>query len=361
MNKYVITGGPGTGKTSVIKCLAQKAVKTIPEVARAFIAEEQSRARVISDYVPILPSTDMEQFEECCIQRQLRQEANLVQSRNYFLDRSLVDPIAYAELANVRLRSDLPDLLRDADYRAVFFLEQLPHYVQDKERLEDVVQAHHLHQKLYDVYNRRGYDLIPVPVFPGSPEESIAQRADYILRHSQSSPFMEIEKKYLVSHELVRKKLQEYHVQQIGQEEEENKIYDLNGLLQRREVLLRLRTVEKKMLLTVKGPNLGQGGMKRRREINIRIPSPLGAAFRLFPENISYTKRREIYSPLGDSRCTICLDYLPELQQEFVEIEAGSERQVLRCEQRLGIEPYSIPESYPILVTARRTSGFLEK
>ncbi|MDP3789732.1 MAG: ATP-binding protein, partial [Candidatus Omnitrophota bacterium] len=200
MNKYIITGGPGTGKTSVIECLAQKGIKTIPEVARSIIAEEQSKARVIPGYVPILPSTDLELFEERCIQRQLAQEVNLVQSHDYFLDRSLVDPIAYAELAKVRLQPDLDDLLRDADYRAVFFLEQLPQYVKDTERSEDAVQAQRLHYKLYDVYDRWGYDIIPVPVFPGSLEESIAQRADYILRHTQRLPFMEIEKKYLVSH-----------------------------------------------------------------------------------------------------------------------------------------------------------------
>lgn len=40
---YVITGGPGTGKTSLIEALERDGLKTIKEVARDIIKEQQQQ------------------------------------------------------------------------------------------------------------------------------------------------------------------------------------------------------------------------------------------------------------------------------------------------------------------------------
>jgi predicted ATPase len=41
-NFFILTGGPGSGKTSVLTALAQKGFLTVPEVARKIIKEQQS-------------------------------------------------------------------------------------------------------------------------------------------------------------------------------------------------------------------------------------------------------------------------------------------------------------------------------
>ncbi|HGK6710616.1 TPA: AAA family ATPase, partial [Legionella pneumophila] len=40
-NFFILTGGPGSGKTSVLTVLAQKGFLTVPEVGRKIIKEQQ--------------------------------------------------------------------------------------------------------------------------------------------------------------------------------------------------------------------------------------------------------------------------------------------------------------------------------
>ncbi len=40
-NFFILTGGPGSGKTSVLTALAQKGFLTVPEVGRKIIKEQQ--------------------------------------------------------------------------------------------------------------------------------------------------------------------------------------------------------------------------------------------------------------------------------------------------------------------------------
>lgn len=40
-NFFILTGGPGSGKTSVLTLLAQKGFLTVPEVGRKIIKEQQ--------------------------------------------------------------------------------------------------------------------------------------------------------------------------------------------------------------------------------------------------------------------------------------------------------------------------------
>lgn len=51
MKKYVITGGPGIGKTTVIELLASRGYVIVLEVARLITEEEKSKG---SDILPWL-------------------------------------------------------------------------------------------------------------------------------------------------------------------------------------------------------------------------------------------------------------------------------------------------------------------
>lgn len=176
--KYVITGGPGVGKTSVLEELALRGHKVVPEAARAIIETEYTRARYDPSHVPIIPQTHFEKFQEYTTTLQMSLEAALENTQtttNAFLDRSLVDNVAYMELAGMKVPDSLHMKITDAKYTKVFFLASLAHYSTDNVRTEDAAQAELIHEKIGQVYRRMGYEVIDVPAF------GIKERADFIV------------------------------------------------------------------------------------------------------------------------------------------------------------------------------------
>src|SRR3989344_3919034 len=95
MEKYILTGGPGTGKTTMIQEFKRRGHHTFPEVARQIIAEEQAKEK------GILPWTDLALFQELVVKRQAAQEKNVSTSKKIFLDRALPYNLSYAESGNV--------------------------------------------------------------------------------------------------------------------------------------------------------------------------------------------------------------------------------------------------------------------
>lgn len=373
LEKYVLTGGPGTGKSTTLAELAKKGYQTVPEAARLVIQEEQGKEGGI---LPCLPWTNLYEFQRRVLERQLDLESRL-NPAVAFLDRGGLDSIAYCWQGRIETPPEVLKAARERHYHGVFVLEPLPNYIQDQERRENLNTARELHQYIQDVYRKYGYQPITVPVLP------VAERAQFILQqlklqlserqqHNKRQPttkpqpkqptreppkmsrWNEIEKKYQVEHARIKPALSNYPVTAPEVEEEFNRAYDLVGLLTRNDCLLRIRTIGKEHLLTIKGPNQSTI-MKKKFEYNLPIPAFLsGLAQIILPEEVAYHKIRETYIPFDDSSCKICLDYIPELRQEFVEIEASSENQVLLWEKRLGLAPYAIAESYPELVKRQK-------
>ena len=164
MKKYIITGGPSTGKTTTLESLARQGYETVDESARIIIDAEEAKHKANPSYTPILPKTHLEEFQNLIYPLQLNLEAN-IQSKQSFLDRSLVDPIAYRELGGLKISESYHDTIKIANYFRVFFLEQLPFYENDSARWEDKIQGTIIHNKIYEVYTRMGYEVIKVPFF----------------------------------------------------------------------------------------------------------------------------------------------------------------------------------------------------
>ncbi|MEK6853204.1 MAG: AAA family ATPase [Nanoarchaeota archaeon] len=343
MEKYLLTGGPGTGKTTTLNELVKLGHAVVPESARIIITEEMGKP------AGILPWTDLQEFQKLVVARQLRLENEAIPGRpeKLFLDRSLVDNLAYAEVGNVMVPPGIYTAIEQADYNRVFYLEQLSGYVQDKERKEDSELAERIHKKLYDVYDRLGFDIVRIPPC------GIEERVEMILAETVQQKNREIEKKYRVGHDLVRQALKNYVVNSGGIDSEQNHLYDLCGIIKELGCVFRVRRINDQNILTLKGPN-GGGVMKNKVEYNLPIPERAATLIDcMFSKSVSYSKIREKYLPAGDARCTICLDSLPQLG-EFVEIEAATENQVRLWEHRLQIAQYAIEESYPQLAGAEK-------
>ena len=344
--KLVVTGGPCTGKTTLVDRLSEQGFHAVPEAARLLIAEEEEKHNINPHYEPILPWDDLQKFEHLALERQLELERQ--HSRGtVFLDRSLVDVVAYAELGGMDIYKLFPDfdqLVTNARYSRVFFLEQLP-YTTDEARKEDPEQAKKIHDKLYEVYDRYGFDVVTIPV------SSVEERVQQVLGELQHAPSREKEGKFRVDDiSAIKQALKHYKVDYQGSCEQHDSIHDIYGVLEINEYLFRLRQEEAQYLLTLKGPNTSDS-INDRFEWEINLPSELHRFLQdVLPERMSYTKTRETYVPLGDPQCKICLDQVEHLGS-FVEIEAASENQILLWQKRLGISSKPIRQSYSSLLS----------
>ena len=170
--KYVLTGAPFTGKTTVLDIIKANGYPVVPETARMVIEEEQAKESAI------LPWKDLSLFQEKVVMKQAQLESEIF-GRHVFLDRGILDSYAYSKLGNV----DAPlHAYKDAHlrYAQVFILELLPGYTPDTVRKETADYRHQIHQALFEAYEQFGYAPIVVPIL--SPEN----RAEFIRRHIDS-------------------------------------------------------------------------------------------------------------------------------------------------------------------------------
>ena len=168
----VLTGGPGAGKTTVLEALQQRGYATVPEVARAVIAERKARG--------LSPRPEPQIFAESILKRDLR---NYSAAREWnaevvFFDRSLLDALgSLAELGVLR-DTRRARLLQDYPYHdPVFLFPPWPEiYRTDSERDQSFAEAVAVFHSVKRWYTECGYGVAEVP--PGTVDE----RCDYLLR-----------------------------------------------------------------------------------------------------------------------------------------------------------------------------------
>lgn len=173
MKKFIITGGPNSGKSTIIDLLSKKGHSVLTESARLIIEQRK-----------MYPWDDQKAFCDAVRHEQMRREGQ-IRAHIVFLDRSLVDPVAYAEIAYVDVDQSAYKNIHDALYeREVFFLEMLPRYTLDEQRKETPEQAAAVHNRLRLVYRRLGFTLIDVPLFSSDEDASKRLRLEFILKRT---------------------------------------------------------------------------------------------------------------------------------------------------------------------------------
>ncbi len=170
--RVIITGGPGTGKSTIIDLMEQGGYTCHREVSRAVIKEELAKGSAQ------LPWDDISGFSDLVFDGQTSQYRAAVSGKINFYDRGLIDVIAYLKKDN--LPSDaLEDLAQHYPYHSKIFLtppwEEI--YAMDDERREDFTTMNAIHQELIKAYTSFGYEVIEVP--KSSPQE----RVKFILEH----------------------------------------------------------------------------------------------------------------------------------------------------------------------------------
>ena len=173
MNRwYVITGGPSTGKSTLLAELEKMGHKIFPEAARVVIDDAVEKGIAVKELRKY-----EDKFQDIVLDKKIETEKNHKVDVLTFFDRGMHDTIAYLRLHGFEITEKVEDAVRNAQYAKVFVLDPLDEYTEDYARTESADDARKLNDLLAASYAQYGMEPVRVPVMP--PEE----RAAFVLRH----------------------------------------------------------------------------------------------------------------------------------------------------------------------------------
>ncbi len=171
-NFYILTGGPGAGKTSILENLASKGHNFIPETARQIIKERLSKS--------LSPRPDPTSFAEQIFDRDWK---NFISNSHLtsllFFDRSFIDSACMLFDSD----KDRYDQIRNSHLtnrynNKVFITPPWKEiYRNDEERDQSFEESIEVNERLDKWYREHGYDIIVLP------KDTIENRANFILSH----------------------------------------------------------------------------------------------------------------------------------------------------------------------------------
>ncbi|MEK7601367.1 MAG: ATP-binding protein [Patescibacteria group bacterium] len=168
---YVLTGGPCSGKTTLIEEFKQRGYSVLPEGARIIIAAELAVGKSIQDIL-----AEPLALQHKIISHYMELEAEATRNETLFLDRGIPDIVAYYRKFNLSDDTVLKDALASARYKKVFLLDMIE-FTNDTQRYESPEEAAALHRLIRTAYEELKYDIVEVPVLP------VPERADFILKN----------------------------------------------------------------------------------------------------------------------------------------------------------------------------------
>ena len=169
-NFYVITGGPGGGKTSLLDLLAAKGYSYVPETAREIIKQRLSQG--------LPPRPDAATFAQ---QMFLKDFENYISNTGMksllFFDRSFLDSahLLYNSGAGSYEKIKGTHLIHRYNQKVFITPPWKEIYSNDSERDQTFEQAIEVYDNLYNWYTLHKYDVITIP------KGTIENRANFIL------------------------------------------------------------------------------------------------------------------------------------------------------------------------------------
>lgn len=176
--RIVITGGPGTGKTVLVRELERRGHTCFHEIIREMTQKAKGEASTAPKTNPLLFAKDPMAFNREILRGRMAQfhHATQLQDPVVFYDRGLPDVIAYMDYFGQEYDGEFLEPCRQYRYHMAVVLPPWREiYRQDGERLERFEEAVEIHQCLLESYARCGYQVQELGF------ASIEKRVDHLL------------------------------------------------------------------------------------------------------------------------------------------------------------------------------------
>jgi len=177
--KIVITGGPSTGKTSVIEKLETLGYTCLHEVIRNMTLEKkEGEETVIFKSNPIVSVSDPMAFNTSILKARVEQynSVEMINKDVVFFDRGIPDVLAYMDCFGQEYYKDFTNTCTDHPYDLILLMPPWKEiHILDNERFESYEESLQVHECLQNTYEKLGYDVITVP------KHTVLKRVDFIL------------------------------------------------------------------------------------------------------------------------------------------------------------------------------------
>lgn len=172
-NFYILTGGPGSGKTSVLSALAHRGYCIIPEVGRDIIQKQQKLGGSATH------TGNQKAFRDLMLEQSIVDYCKMCSTEKpIFFDRGIPDLYGYSKTFCGEISTEVNDAVVRFRYNKVVFIfpPWLEIYKNDVERQQDFQEALKTYHALKEAYPFCGYELIEMP------KGTIDERTDFILQ-----------------------------------------------------------------------------------------------------------------------------------------------------------------------------------
>jgi predicted ATPase len=169
---FVLTGGPGSGKTAVVEALKQSGYHCSVEAGRGVIQDQMLIAG------RALPWEDRSLFAELMLCWEMRSyRVAQEQTGMVFFDRGVIDVVGYLRLIGHAIPEHMEKAVENFPYHRRVFIappwEEI--FRQDRERRQDFDEAVRTYHAMVTTYSRYGYELLELP------RTSVKERLDFVL------------------------------------------------------------------------------------------------------------------------------------------------------------------------------------
>lgn len=170
IERIVLIGGPGTGKTSVLKRLEDLGNQVFHEISREVIQEARKSG------IDQLFLTDPLAFSNQLLKGRIEQFENARSQANFY-DRGIPDIPAYHHYTGDPIPDSYVDACERYKYDKIFFFEPWEAiFQQDDERYEDFEKASEISNILLKTYEDLGYNVLSVP------KDTVDNRTAFVLK-----------------------------------------------------------------------------------------------------------------------------------------------------------------------------------
>ncbi|MBE51270.1 MAG: hypothetical protein CMP51_06235 [Flavobacteriales bacterium] len=170
--KIIITGAPGTGKTSIINHLNKKGYKCVKEGTRSILNTYISKNSNIKSW------KEIPDFSELIFKYREKEVLKTRDSITFF-DRSIIDTYCYMKMEKMKIPDKFTlSIHKNKYHKKVFYTPMWEEiYKIDNERKEGIREAIKIEKNIIEIYSSFSYEMIMIP------KSSIKKRMNFIFNN----------------------------------------------------------------------------------------------------------------------------------------------------------------------------------